>query len=69
MGLKLEVGKTFIDESGNKVQIICRDVVAPWAPYLGLMDIGGHDCVRNYAEDGTSCSNYNLVREHDQPDN
>lgn len=65
MGLKLEVGKVYINADGRKVRIICTDRTAEGAPCVGLVGWDGHEVIRSYGKDGTGLTSCDLVREFD----
>lgn len=65
MGLKLEVGKTYVSNCGSKVRIVCTDRKNSTVPCIGLGDCGDFEVAVHLTASGYATPSFYLVREHD----
>jgi hypothetical protein len=50
--MKIEMGKTYLDRSGEKVRIVCVDSDNGRYPIIGLFGVDGNSWAHEYAPDG-----------------
>lgn len=71
MKLKLEVGKTYVDKTDEKVRIVAvRKGTTGSADYIGLRSDSGIEYAEYYFESGEriGCPKYNILQEFKEPE-
>lgn len=61
MGLKLEVGKTYVSNCGSKVRIVCTDRKNSTVPCIGLGDCGDFEVAVHLTASGYATPSFYLV--------
>lgn len=62
--MNIELGKTYLDASNNKVRIICVDRKDAGFPVLGLVHNGSREYVGEYTSKGDGITNIPLLEEY-----